>query len=172
MAHNGPPTGYGYTMPTFTTATNTITISPTTTWTATTIPNTVMGYPYTIPYTIPNTNTPSYSPNYSTISVDRFGAPSWSDLSDELRPGTAWFQKGAVLRLNGSLFMWKKDPKLTSMHLANSLFVYLGVIEDLEAGQERHWFLAESGEIVQYCYWVCDLSWRGNIKRAFRVVEK
>ena len=77
-----------------------------------------------------------------------------------------------MLRLNGNLGMWKKDPKLTATHLANSLFVYLGVIEDLEAGQERHWFLAESGEIVQYCYWVYDLGWRGNTKRAFRVVEE
>ena len=156
--HHGPP---GWV--TQTTTTNTATI-PTNMWTATGT-TTANVYPLTIG------GTSTISPNWDTVRVATY-TPSYTDLVEGLRPGTEWFDKGTVLRLKNSLFLWGKDDGTHTICLAESVFVYIGVIEDLSNGQERHWFLTNTGRIVQYWGWVYDLSWRGHIRRMFRVIEE
>ncbi len=172
MSHYGPPGWPSYSDATTVTTTNTITIP--TVWTTNT---TTTSLPYV---NIPMLHSATYYPYplgtaginpCGEISIDRFGTPSYTDLTEGIRPGTEWFSMG-TMRLKNSLFMWGKDEKNHTMHLPGSIFVYLGVTEDFEAAKERHWFLTDSGQIVQYWGWVYDLSWRGHIKKMFEVVEE
>lgn len=112
---------------------------------------------------------------FGTVSLERgtsaYYAPSFGDLIAGLRPGTPWFKDGAILRLNLSMVFYRKDQTMAaSVSLEGATFVYLGVVEDLVMGQERHWFLTESGEMVQFYNYVGDLSWRENIKGRFTEV--
>lgn len=164
MSYYGPP-GWPHSNVVATTntiTTNTITI-PTSAWTTT---STTTNLPYVI---IPQLHSATYYPGCGEIN--RFGTPSYTDLAEGLRPGTEWFRKGAV-QLNNCLFLWGKDEKTNAMHPACSIFVYLGVTEDFSTAKERHWFLTDSGQIVQYWGWVYDLGWRGHIKRMFEIVEE
>ena len=120
-------------------------------------------------YSYPSTGTVTYTP----ISVERFGAPSYTDLVDGLKPGDLWFQVGTVVKLKTNAFMMEMDDFNSSMHLQDSFFVYLGPEQDFTNGKERHWFLSDSGRKVQIRGWLYDLGWRSMNRSAFeQVIEE
>jgi hypothetical protein len=139
------------------------------------------------PYASSTTNTLSVSPFWSgpgtslptlsvaptttypyTISMERIGTPSYGDLLENLKPGTPWFKRGTIVKLQQNSFVIEKDDFTSTMYLKNSVFVYLGVEEDFENAKERHWFLSDTGKVVQHRGWVFDLGWRATSKKIFK----
>lgn len=97
-----------------------------------------------------------------------YGKPNFSDLIEGIRPGDALFKMGAILRLKVGTAFFNKDLSY-SMFVDRSMFVYVGVVSDFDGGSERHWFLADTGALVQLCQPIYELAWRGNIRRMFEI---
>lgn len=99
--------------------------------------------------------------------------PVYSDLLAGLYPGTAWFKKGTIVSLQFDHNFSRKEniPYECSIFLkTGSTMVYLGVVEDLVMGRERHYFLSSTGEILQHAGLIGNLGWRESMRKYFKVL--